>query len=57
MTLKTLASKALMLGIKARTIWLTYLVGVLTGCLLMLAWVYVLTFATDTALALLGRIQ
>lgn len=60
MTLRTLASKALSLGIKARTIWLTYLAGILTGCLLMVAWAYLLAFATPHAVALLqtmGGIQ
>ena len=49
-------SKLLMLGIKARTIWLTFLVGVLAGCALMFVWVVVLTVVPETAVALLSEV-
>ena len=55
--LKPILSKLLMLGIKVRTIYLTFLFGVLTGCILMLIWTLMLTYATDTALSLLARVS
>ena len=55
--LKPILSKLLMLGIKVRTIWITFLVGVLAGSILMLLWVLMLTYATDTALSLLARVS
>lgn len=55
--LKSYASKAFAMGIKARTFWLTLLVGILIGWLMAVAWAYTLRFATPQALALIAWVQ
>jgi hypothetical protein len=55
--LAKIGAASLKFGVKARTIWLAYLAGIATGCLLMLAWVYTLAFATSQAVALLAWVQ
>lgn len=42
---------------KARTAFLIFLAGIATGCWLMTVWAYVLAFATDTAITIIGQVQ
>jgi hypothetical protein len=55
-SVKPLLSKFLIGFASLRIIWIAHLSGILVGCLLMLAWVVMLTFATDTALSLLAQV-
>lgn len=57
MTLSGIASAAFKLGIKVRTAMLIFYAGIALGCFLMVAWVYLLRFATPKAVALLQMVQ
>ena len=42
---------------KVRTIMLAYYAGIATGCFIMVAWAFVLAFATPKAVALLEWVR
>jgi hypothetical protein len=44
------------IGIKARTLWLSFFSGVAVGACLMASWVAVLAYAPDAARALIAQI-
>lgn len=48
---------ALKLGVKVRTVWLSWLFGVACGMWVAVAWTYTLAFATPQAIALLEWVQ
>jgi hypothetical protein len=57
MNLSGIASAAFKLGIKVRTAMLIFYTGIAVGCFLMVAWLYLLRFATPKAVALLQMAQ